>query len=320
MTAGMLAFVLDDSPALKEVPIPELRPDEALVRVLMAGICGTDLELLAGYRGFRGVPGHEMVGVVEKASDASWIGKRVVSEINLVCHECSMCSEGLERHCQKRQVMGIDGHDGCFAEFLATPIENLHAVPESVTDEEAVWTEPLAAALGVWKLGIGPGDRVLVLGDGRLGSLIALGLQWRGAAVEIAGRHEEKLKLLESLGLSVMTGEPRAIYPCVVEATGSPAGLAAARAWTRPRGTIVLKSTCHEPVSIDTSRVVVDELRLVGSRCGDFGPAIEALATKAVPVGRLVSEVLPFQEMERALRESAKPETFKILLDFRANS
>jgi len=214
----MLAFVLDDSPGLKEVPTPEPMPDEALVRVLLAGICGTDLELLAGYRGFRGIPGHEMVGVVERASDPSWIGKRVVSEINLVCHECSMCSEGLERHCQNRRVMGIDSRDGCFAELVATPIENLHAVPESVTDEEAVWTEPLAAALGVWDLGLEPGDRVLVLGDGRLGSLIALGLQWRGAAVEIAGRHEEKLSLLESLGLSVMTGEPRAIYPWVVEA------------------------------------------------------------------------------------------------------
>lgn len=217
----MRAFVLDDSPALKEVSVPELQPGEAVVRVKLAGICGTDLELLAGYRGFRGIPGHEMVGVVESASDPGWIGKRVVSEINVVCHACSMCLEGLHRHCEKRRVIGIDGRDGTFAEF-------------------------------------------------------------------------------------------------VVEATGFPEGLEVARAWTRPRGTIVLKSTCHEPARINASRIVVDELRLVRSRCGDFEPSLESLATKSIPVTELVSAIHPFRDIEQALQDSSRPETFKILLDFRA--
>jgi threonine dehydrogenase-like Zn-dependent dehydrogenase len=193
-------------------------------------------------------------------------------------------------------------------------------VPAGVTDEEAVWAEPLAAALAVFEVGLAPGDRVLVVGDGRLAALIGLALQARGLFVEIRGKHPSKLSRLQSLGLSTVTGEPRAIYPWVVEATGSAEGVEAARAWARPRGTIILKSTCHEPARIETSRIVVDELRLVGSRCGDFEPALEVLAKKSMPLNELVSAIHPFREIERAFRESARPETFKILLDFRAKS
>ncbi len=313
----MLAFVVDDSPGLKEIPTPVPEPGDGLVRVRMAGICGTDHALLGGYRDFRGVPGHEMVGVVEQASDSSWIGSRVVSEINICCGTCSLCAQGLGRHCENRKVLGIDGRGGAFAEYLTTPIANLHRVPDTVSDEEAVWVEPLAAALAVGETGISSGDRVLVVGDGRLGTLIALGLRMRGADVEVAGKHPQKLSLLRSLGLSVAEGEARAVYPWVVEATGSPEGIEKARAWTRPKGTIILKSTSEHASRVATSRIVVDELRLVGSRCGDFEPAIAALVEKAIPVERLVSKVYPFRDIVTALDESARREVFKVLVDFR---
>jgi threonine dehydrogenase-like Zn-dependent dehydrogenase len=316
----MLAFVLGDRPGLKEIPTPQPAPGEALVRVLMAGICRTDLEILAGYRGFRGVLGHEMVGRVEKASDPEWIGKRVVSEINTACGSCGLCRKGLARHCERRRVLGIEGRDGSFAELITTPIANLHAVPDTVTDEDAVWTEPLAAALSVSKLGIEAGEPVLILGDGRLGALIGLGLQMHGAVVEVAGKHEPKLSLLRSLGLAPASGSPKPVYQWVVEATGSPEGLEQAMAWTRPEGTIVLKSTCHQPSCVDLSRLVVNEQRLVGSRCGEFPAALASLESKKIPVRRLVSKVYPFHGIERALEESRQPEIFKQLLDFRANS
>lgn len=316
-TPSMLAFVVDDTPGLREIPTPVPELGDALVRVRMAGICGTDHALLDGYRDFRGVPGHEMVGVVERASDSSWVGSRVVSEINIGCGTCPLCAQALGRHCENRKVLGIEGRNGAFAEYLVTPITNLHRVPASVSDEEAVWVEPLAAALAVWDAGISPGEKVLVLGDGRLGTLVALGLQMRGAKVEVAGKHEHKLSLLRSLGLSVVTGEARATYRWVVEATGSPEGIEKARAWTMPRGTIILKSTSEQTSRVDASRLVVDELRLVGSRCGDFEPAIAALVNKAIPVERLISRIHPFQEFARALEDSARPEFFKVLLDLR---
>ena len=317
MPGHMLAFVVDDSPSLREIATPVPESGEALVRVRMAGICGTDHALLAGYRDFRGVPGHEMVGVVEQASDSDWVGRRVVSEINISCGACSLCAQALGRHCENRTVVGIEGRNGAFAEYLTTPLGNLHRVPEGVSDEEAVWVEPLAAALAVAEVGITSGDEVLVVGDGRLGTLIALGLQMRGAKVGVAGKHEHKLSLLRSVGLSVVIGEPRAVYPWVWEATGSAEGVERARAWARPKATIILKSTSEEVSRVDASRIVVDELRLVGSRCGDFEPAIAALVKKAIPVERLISKIRPFRDFPQALADSAKPEFFKVLVDFR---
>jgi threonine dehydrogenase-like Zn-dependent dehydrogenase len=300
-----------------DVPDPVPGEGEALVRVLMAGICGTDLELMAGYKQFRGVPGHEMVGIVEEAPDPDWVGARVVPEINLACGECALCRKGHRKHCEHRQVLGLIGRSGAFAQRVALPLENLHRVPDSVADEEAVWTEPLAAALGVWDVGIQAGDRVLILGDGRLGALAALGLAWRGALVELAGRDAEKLRRLEDLGIRVNREEPRPVCPWVVEATGSVGGVEAALAWARPMGTVIVKSTCHEPSEIDFSRIVVDEMRLVGSRCGSFSPAIAALLSGEVPVKALISKVFPFDGVIEALRESSRPGVFKILLDLR---
>ena len=268
----MRALFFDGKLELKETADPVPGPGEALVRVSLAGICGTDLELLAGYKSFRGIPGHEMVGVVEQAPDSSWIGARVVSEINIACGVCALCKEGLGRHCEKRQVLGIAGRPGAFAEKIAVPLDNLYRVPDSMADAEAVWTEPLAAALAVLEAGIPSGDRALVLGDGKLGALLALGLGLRGVRVDLVGRNEAKLRLLEQLGVNVRGDKPRPVYSFVVEATGSARGVEEALAWTKPRGTIVLKSTCHEPSRVDVSDVVVNEIRLVGSRCGDFPP------------------------------------------------
>lgn len=313
----MLAVVLDGKLEVRDVPEPIRTEGEALVRVLMAGICGTDHELLAGYKAFRGVPGHEMVGIVEEAREESWLGARVVSEINIACGSCSLCREGHRRHCENRQVLGLVDRPGAFAEHITVPPENLHRVPDSVSDEEAVWTEPLAAALAVAELGIRSGDPVLVVGDGRLGTLIALGLRYRGAQVEVVGKEERKLRMLQSLGIPVKSEPARPVYPWVIEATGSAAGLGDSLAWTRPKGTLVLKSTCHEPASIDTSRIVVNELRLVGSRCGEFPPALEALCSGKIPVGRLISQVFPLARAEEAFEASARPGVFKVLLDLR---
>ena len=313
----MLALVVDPEPRLMEIPDPLPGKGEALVRVLMAGVCGTDLELMAGYKTFRGVPGHEMVGVVEEAPDSGWVGTRVVPEINLACGECAMCRGGHRKHCERRQVLGIIGQSGAFAQKVLLPLENLHRVPDAVTDEEAVWTEPLAAALGVWDVGIQAGDPVLVLGDGRLGALAALGLAWRGAPVELVGREAEKLNRLEDLGVRISREEPQPLYPWVVEATGSVNGIDSALAWVRPTGTVIVKSTCHEPSQIDFSRIVVDEIRLVGSRCGTFPPAIEALQSAEIPVKHLISKVFPFDGVIEALHESSRPGVFKVLLDMR---
>ncbi len=316
----MLAVVLDDGLDVREVPGPTPTEGEALVRVLMAGICGTDLALLAGYKDFKGILGHEMVGIVEDAPDPSWTGARVVTEINVSCGTCSLCREGHRKHCENREVIGLIDRPGVFAERLAVPIENLHRVPESLTDEEAVWAEPLAAAMAVAEVGIRAGDPVLVLGDGRLGSLIALGLQHHGARVEIVGKQDIKLIRLEELGVQVKTGDPLPIYPWVVEATGSVSGFEQSLAWTKPRGTLILKSTCHEPVKVDTSKVVVNEIRVVGSRCGDFPLALGALQSGRIPVKRLISNIYPLARAKEAFAECARPAVFKVLLDIRGQS
>lgn len=313
----MLAVVFDGNLEVREVPDPTPTAGEALVRVLMAGICGTDLALLDGYKSFKGILGHEMVGIVEEAPDPSWLGARVVADINVSCDSCTLCREGNRKHCENREVIGLIGRPGAFAERLAVPVENLHRAPESLTDEEAVWAEPLAAAMAVAEVGIRAGDPVLVLGDGRLGSLIALDLQRRGARVEIVGKQAIKLGVLERLGLRVNKGDPRPIYPWVVEATGSVSGFELALAWTKPRGTLILKSTCREPMKVDTSKVVVNEIRIVGSRCGDIPKAFRALQSGQVPVRRLISKVYPLAQAKEAFLESSRPSVLKVLLDLR---
>ena len=302
---------------------PAPGPGEALIRVSMAGICGTDRELLKGYRGFRGIPGHEFIGVVEEAGPArpGLAGKRVVGEINCGCGACPYCAAGLEKHCPERSAVGIAGREGVFAEYVALPEGNLHEVPGSLPDEEAVFTEPLAAAFEVMEqVHVRPAARVLILGDGCLGLLASLAMRGSGADVTLCGRHDAKLSVAAAEGIRTERADEmrRARdYDIVVEATGSELGLEAALAFVRPAGTVVLKSTTAAKTEIDLSRIVVDEIVVVGSRCGPFAPAIDALASGRVRVKGLISAVYPFDEALSAFEKAEEPDTIKVLLDLR---
>jgi len=302
---------------------PQPEENEALIRVLMAGICGTDMEIMKGYKGFKGVPGHEFVGVVEKVSGgySNLVGKRVVAEINLGCGVCELCARGQEKHCPERTALGISDKDGVFAEYVTLPLRNLWEVPSGVTDEQAVFTEPLAAAFEiVEQVHVKPTDRVLVLGDGKLGLLAALVLAIGGANVVLAGKHEEKLAIARQQRIVTKKVEKlskKRAYEIVVEATGSASGIEVALDVVRPQGTIVLKSTVAEEKSIGLTRAVVDEVTLVGSRCGPFPPAIAALASGRVDVGPFLSAVYPFSEALKAFEKASEKEAVKVLLDFR---
>jgi threonine dehydrogenase-like Zn-dependent dehydrogenase len=306
----------------EDLPAPAPAPGEARVRVIRAGICNTDLELVRGYYPFAGVPGHEFVGRVEGAPGAEeWQGRRVVGEINASCGRCPACAAGRRSHCERRTVLGIVNRNGAFAESLTLPVENLHEVPENLPDEIAVFTEPLAAALEIQEqVKIGPGDRVVVVGDGKLGNLVAQTLALTGCALLVIGRHRRKLALLADRGIA--TDVPDAIRPggadVVVECTGNPEGFALARSAVRPRGTLVLKSTYAGTLALDMSRLVVDEITLVGSRCGPFAPALALLAERRVDVAPLVEARFPLDEALAAFEEAARPGVLKVLVEMEA--
>jgi threonine dehydrogenase-like Zn-dependent dehydrogenase len=290
---------------------------EALIRVRMAGICNTDIELLRGYMNYRGIIGHEFVGVVEKSPDPSLLGKRVVGEINCACGECRECRSGHPRHCTSRTVLGIAGRGGAFAEYVALPIQNLHLVPDAVTDEQAVFTEPLAAACRIpEQLHVNPSTDIVVLGDGKLGLLVAQVLSLTGAGVTVVGRHHHKLAIMKSMGIRVRdAGEISDLnVDVVVECTGRPAGLQAAISIVRPCGTIVMKSTYFGELVFPQSELVVDEVSLVGSRCGPFEPALHLLERKAVDAGVLIEAIYPLEEGLRAFERAESPESLKVLL------
>jgi alcohol dehydrogenase len=303
-------------------PIPP--PDEALVRVRLAGICNTDLELARGYMGFRGVLGHEFVGDVVQAPDAAWVGRRVVGDINAACYTCDTCRAGRHTHCPNRTTLGIFDRDGAFADYLLLPQANLHVVPQTVPDEKAVFTEPLAAACEVLEqLSIHPSDRVVVLGDGKLGLLVAAVLRLTGAELAIVGRHPSNLSIAESWGITawLSSGEVNddalaslAGADIAIECTGSPSGFDQARRLVRPRGTVVLKSTYHGEVCVNMSRLVVDELKLVGSRCGPFEPALRLLESGLVDPTPLISDVYPLSSGKVALARAAEGGVLKVLL------
>jgi alcohol dehydrogenase len=323
---GAEGFALDAA-----YPTPSLasRPGNAwaIVRVRLAGICATDLQLCAGYKGgYQGVLGHEFVGTVAAVDDAyaEWLGQRVVGEINIGCGACSLCRRGLGKHCRQRQSLGIIGLDGAFAEYLALPVANLHLVPDSVPDEAAVFAEPLAAALEILEqVHIGPDARVLVVGDGRLGQLIARVLALTGCDLTVLGRHESKLALLRAANagrplvstadvVAQLADEPADV---VVEATGRAEGFAIARRLVRPGGTLVLKSTfAGDATPVDLSGLVVDEVRVVGSRCGPFAPALRLLETGLVDVGPLISAEFPLPQAIEAIDRAGQRGVLKVLL------
>ena len=304
---------------VEDYPVPEPPPGEALVRVSMAGICNTDLELVKGYMQFQGIPGHEFVGVVERAPGAKeWEGRRVVGEINAACTTCPTCQAGRPTHCPHRTTLGIGGRDGAFAEYLTLPIRNLHSVPDALPDEAAVFVEPLAAACEILQqVHIRPTDCIVVLGDGKLGLLCAQVLALTGCELTAVGRHQEKLDILARRGIATAleSNSVEAGADLVVEATGRPEGYAAARRLVRPRGTIVLKSTYHGSFDADLTMVVVDEVTLIGSRCGPFGPALRLLAQGLVDVTSLTQARYPLSEGLTAFEHAARPGTLKVLLD-----
>jgi len=295
---------------------------EALVRVRVSGICNTDLEIARGYAGFEGTLGHEFVGVVERAPGAEGLeGKRVVGEINAGCGRCALCAAGDPRHCPERTVLGIVGRDGAHAEFLRLPAANLLPVPDEVADERAVFAEPLAAACGILERArVEPGMSVAVVGDGKLGLLCAQALKvLTGARVVLVGRHPSKLDIAGRRGVETVTAEdlPRSAgraFDVAVEASGSPAGLRAALGLLRPRGTLVLKSTFHGATELDAAPVVVDEISIVGSRCGRFPPALDLLARDALDVDSLIHDEFPLARGLDAMRRAAEPGVLKVLL------
>lgn len=319
----MRAIVLDDEVTLqRDYSKPQPPDGEALIRVRRAGICNTDLELIKGYGEFRGVLGHEFVGKVEACpADPSWVGRRVVGEISAVCGLCAACRSGRPTHCPERTTLGIRRRDGVFADYVTLPVENLHAVPDSVSDDQAVFVEPLAAALEItMQIHLRPTERVVVLGDGKLGQLIAQVLALTGCHLTVMGRHREKLDLLSARGISTCLADEATFSASektdvVVEATGTPAGFALARKLVRPRGKLVLKSTYHGLLQVDLSRVVVDEVELVGSRCGPFAPALRLLAQGLVNVEPLIQARYSLDHGLLALEKAAIKGTLKILIE-----
>ena len=299
-------------------PKPRRPPGFALVRVLRAGICNTDLELQRGYYGFVGTPGHEFVGEVIEADSGEWRGRRVVGDINLACGRCEWCARSLARHCPHRTVLGIVKHPGAFAGFLTLPEGNLHTVPDTITTEQAVFVEPLAAACEILEqLHIEPGLEAAVLGDGKLGLLVAQVLKAVRVRVKLFGRHPGKLAIAERAGVAVEKVKehlPKAHFPLVVDATGSANGLRQAIQMTAPRGTVVMKSTVHGTTRLDTAPVVVNEITLLGSRCGRFAPAIELLKAGKVKVDDLISEEFPLADAPDAFRKAAGRGVLKVLL------
>ncbi len=316
-------------------PVPKLRPGWALVRVRLAGICNTDIEILRGYHAFRGTPGHEFVGEVAEVQDVSaatkrkWLGRRVCGEINVSCSAygfkpvCDFCRRGLKTHCARRTVLGIVAHDGAFAEYLALPLENLHVVPKNVTDEQAVFVEPLAAACEILdQVNVKEFHSAAVLGDGKLAQLIALVLRTAIPRVVMYGKHEKKLVLARRAGIQTkrVSGDASNLkrikesFGLLVEATGSPSGLAMAQHMTEPRGTLVLKSTFHGAAPVETWPIVVKEITVVGSRCGPFAKAITLLRSGEVDPTLLITRTFPLDQSPAAIQYAQRAGIMKVLL------
>ena len=302
----------------RDYPTPKRAEGEALIRVLQAGICNTDIEIVRGYMPFKGVLGHEFVGVVEEAGDKNWIGKRVVGEINCPCRQCEYCRQGLGNHCPNRKVLGILGKDGAFADYITLPMANLHELPASISNLQAVFVEPIASAFRILEqVDIGPKDRVAVLGDGKLGLLVAQVMAGTGCELTAIGRHPEKLEILagRKIKTRLVHEGPHQKFDLCVDCTGSPKGLELALDLVRPMGKIVLKSTFAGGERLNLSPLVVNEVVLLGSRCGPFKRAIEALREGAVEVDNMVAKVYTLEEAVKALGLASKKGVLKVILD-----
>jgi threonine dehydrogenase-like Zn-dependent dehydrogenase len=313
----MRALVIDREPVLREdYPEPIPPAGESLIRVRMAGICGTDLEIARGYMAFRGVPGHEFVGEVVGVAEAAITGKRIVGEINSACGHCGQCLADLRRHCPNRTVLGILGRDGAFAEYLTLPQNNLVELPDSIPDELGVFVEPIAAAYEIFEqVRLGRNEKILILGDGRLGALVGLVLWAEAYDPVIGGHHAEKLDLLAALSLKTeLEQHLQPGFDTIVDCTGDPNGLRRAMELVRPRGRIILKSTAAVSADLNLAPIVINEVSVIGSRCGRFAPAVEALASGKLDPRPLISAMYPLADALAALEAAADPQNFKVLL------
>ncbi len=332
----MLAFIVQGRRLVaRKKPLPKLRKGWVLIRVRLAGICNTDVEILRGYHNFHGTPGHEFLGEVadvrgvSNATKKRWMGQRVCGEINVSCSAhgfkpvCDFCRRGLKTHCARRTVLGIVAHDGAFAEYLALPLENLHLVPDNITDEQAVFVEPLAAACEILdQVDVKKFRFAAVLGDGKLAQLIARVLHTAIPRVVMYGKHEKKLAVAHRAGIQTrkVRGDASDLkrikedFPLVVEATGSPTGLALAQHMTEPRGMVVLKSTFHGAAPVETWPIVVKEINIIGSRCGPFARAIALLRSGKVDPRPLITRRFPLAEAPTAIRFAQQSGVMKVLL------
>lgn len=319
----MKAIVFDKELKLvTDYPKPTPKTGEALIRVTTGGICNTDFEITKGYMGYKGILGHEFVGVVEEINgeDKSLLNKRVVGEINCGCKKCEWCYQGLERHCPNRQTLGIWQKDGCFAEFVTMPLSNLLEVADNVPDEQAVFVEPLAAAVEILEqLHIQPAQKVIVLGDGKLGLTISLALTASNLDVLLVGKHQNKLDIAKAQGVKTKLFQDLEIkkeWDFVVEATGSIAGFETALSLTKPRGTLVLKSTVAASKEFNLAPIVIDEIRVQGSRCGQFAPALRLLESNKIDFSPFVSGIFPVDKAMEAFEQNKVPNNLKILIKF----
>jgi threonine dehydrogenase-like Zn-dependent dehydrogenase len=314
----MLALTFDRKLTLMEVPTPEPETGEALIRVRLAGICQTDINVTRGYKDYHGILGHEFVGEVVAAPQEEWVGQRVVGEINIACGVCSRCREGLSRHCAQRRILGLHDKAGCLAEFITLPLANLHPVPANVPDAFAVFTEPLAAALEIpEQVHLRPDSRALIIGDGKLGLLIALVLRLTGCDLHLVGRHPKKMDPMAARGVKTHLAEgfaPRD-FDVVIEATGSPAGWQTALEAVRPRGIIVVKSTYPDTLKFNPSALVVPEVTVCGSRCGPFAPALRLLARGLINPKKLISRVYPLVQAPEAFAYAVRRGVLKVLVE-----
>ena len=314
----MKATYFDGKQIILDENFPDPSSDETLVRVNLAGICGTDLEILDGYMEYTGILGHEFVGTVEKSRNPTMVGKRVVGEINAGCGKCDSCMGGMQRHCPSRTVLGILKRDGAFAEFLSLPEKNLHVIPDSISNEQAVFVEPLAAAFEIKEqVSLKPEWNVAVVGDGRLAQLIIQVIKLTCSNITCFGKHESKLEGLVQSGIKIKIGiesTDEKLFDLVVEATGSNSGFVDTMKLVKPRGIVILKSTIASRENLDLTPTIINEITLIGSRCGLFKPAIDALASGIISVNSMIDSTFPLEKFEDAIVHAKKPNTLKVFL------
>jgi len=312
------ATYFDGKQIILDENFPDPPSDETLVRVNLAGICGTDLEILDGYMEYTGILGHEFVGTVEKSRNPTMVGKRVVGEINAGCGKCDSCMNGMQRHCPSRTVLGILKRDGAFAEFLSLPEKNLHVIPDSISNEQAVFVEPLAAAFEIKEqVSLKPEWNVAVVGDGRLAQLIIQVIKLTCSNITCFGKHESKLEGLVQSGIKIKIGiesTDEKLFDLVVEATGSNSGFVDTMKLVKPRGIVILKSTIASRENLDLTPTIINEITLIGSRCGLFKPAIDALASGIISVNSMIDSTFPLEKFEDAIVHAKKPNTLKVFL------